>query len=190
MDKIDLVMGIVELAGKKIRGRTTIQKLAYFAEVQGISDVAYKPHYYGPYSDDIANTLDMLVGLGLIEERTRILGPQSDAWLQSVSGDIKAYTYSLTSKGSKQATEIQKNHPEEWRKLANLVGQCKQLAGLSPGILAAAAKVHYIASQPGANMSSPAKVTETAKRLGWKLGTAQISRVQKLLSKLDLLPDS
>lgn len=52
------------------------QKLVYLLARQRGEDAAFRPHFYGPYSDDVAAELAALVGSGLATEQIAVL----DAW--------------------------------------------------------------------------------------------------------------
>ena len=187
MDNITAILGIVGAAGNELRGRTTLQKLAYLASARGLLDVKFKPHYYGPYSEEIASETSVLTSLDFLTERAVVLGPQMDGWLAQVSGDIKTYSYSLTPDGRQLVAKASKESPKEWKQLQDLVEACKRFVGLSPQALASAAKVHYILSQSSERNLTPSGVKETAAEFGWKLTEEQIDQVVLLLEKLRLV---
>jgi uncharacterized protein len=186
VDRSETILGIIELAGGKLQGRTTLQKLAYFAAVEGICDFKFRAHYYGPYSDEVAQTTNLLSALHALRENVEITGSQTDLWLREVSGDVRTYTYSLTDEGREIVNNIPKEHPEEWRKLQQLVLTCQRETNLSPGVLATAAKVHFIYTQgqetPGPNTS----VEKAAAGFGWDLSDEDVTKVRHLLEKIGL----
>ena len=60
MDASDAIIAVVKVAGNNILGRTSIQKIVYFLSIFEIVDIKYRPHYYGPYSADVASSTQML----------------------------------------------------------------------------------------------------------------------------------
>ena len=186
MNPTETILAIVDLAGAPLKGRTTLQKLAYFASVNGLSDISFRPHYYGPFSDEVSQTSGVLSALGLLTEKVIITNERSDGWLRSVSGDIRAYTYSLTREGREAAADVRSLHRAEWQSLERLVTTCRKETGLNPGILATAAKIHFIFTNDPDSVQSNETVKKAASEFGWKLSARDISRVGSLLTKLGL----
>lgn len=63
---------IVEDAGGTLVGRTRLQKVAYLAQLAGFGigfDFEYR--HYGPYSEDLATSIEIAAGLGLVSEEER-----------------------------------------------------------------------------------------------------------------------
>ena len=60
---------IVDWAGEKLETRKRLQKVVYLLHAAGCPlDVGYTLHHYGPYSSDVAELTDEMVGVGLLEE--------------------------------------------------------------------------------------------------------------------------
>ena len=78
--------------GKNVHGRTRFQKtVCLLKHTYKIPfHFKFRSYYYGPYSDDLADTLSLLQGLNLITEEIEDFG----------EGMIR-YTYKLTDKGAK-----------------------------------------------------------------------------------------
>jgi uncharacterized protein YwgA len=186
VDRSETILGIIELAGGKLQGRTTLQKLAYFAAVEGICDFKFRAHYYGPYSDEVAQTTSLLSALEALHEDVVITGSQTDLWLREVSGDVRTYTYSLTDQGREIVNNIHKEYPEQWVRLQQLVSTCQKETNLSPGVLATAAKVHFIYTHgpdaPGSNTS----VEKAAAGFGWQLSEEDVTKVRHLLERIGI----
>ena len=86
---IFLLLAMFKCANQqKIEGRTRLQKLVCILKHRYNIPFSYsfKPYYYGPYSDEITDTVETLVGLGLLTKKKEAFAP----------GIVK-YTYELTA---------------------------------------------------------------------------------------------
>ena len=103
-DKILPLLASLFYYNSPIRGRTRFQKIVFLLkEKYGISfDFEFKPYYYGPYSEELSDTLSLLTALKLVEEDTEHLGV-----------GITRYDYRLTEKGKKYFEIAQKEARED-----------------------------------------------------------------------------
>lgn len=63
---------IVRDAGGYLVGRTRLQKVAYLAQLAGYpEEFEFEYRHYGPFSEDLANAMDIANGLGLVQEEER-----------------------------------------------------------------------------------------------------------------------
>ena len=181
MDLPDAIIVTLGVAGDKITGRTTIQKLVYFETVSGLVAAEYRPHYYGPYSSEVAGTLQELSALGFIEEtietRETTDFPVPDDW--------RRYCYELNDDGKEFLDTVQGQFPEDYDKISKLVEICKVQSNLNPVILSWAAKVNYIAFHEGKSLESD-EIRSKAEDLKWDLSPEQIEKAKKLLGELEL----
>jgi uncharacterized protein YwgA len=185
MDKSDAILAIVSAAGSSIQGRTTLQKLAYFGTAKGLLEAHFKAHFYGPYSTEIADTIESLVSLGFLKEGSNILGPQTDPWLAEVSGEVKTYTYELTDDGKQLVAEIKKQKKEEWEGIREVVESAKKYSNLSPGILSIAAKVHFMIRDMGRKPVTLDRLVAEAEKHNWDLSEDKIQKAAGLLMRLE-----
>lgn len=74
----------------RVEGRKRLQKMVCIAKNQDKVPFTFnfKPYFYGPYSEDLSDTVDSLRGAGLIEEE-RI----------NITDSVSQYQYFLTDKG-------------------------------------------------------------------------------------------
>lgn len=65
----DLFDILLLLKQTNIFGRKRLQKLTYLLQQRGGARMGYKfiPYYYGPYSHELRNDVDLLEALGLVE---------------------------------------------------------------------------------------------------------------------------
>jgi hypothetical protein len=167
MDYFEVLILILLQAKEMLR--TKIQKIIYFASQLGITKDTFTPHYYGPYSKEVAETMESLVSSGFIREDVVLF-----------QGGI-GYLYSLTLDGEVVATEITKKYPaSECAKLREIIDACKDAP---PLLLSLAAKVHFILKQKRIPMTLE-QICEHAKGLNWQISSEQINIACMLLEKL------
>jgi uncharacterized protein YwgA len=177
----DAILTTVKVAGNRVLGRTAIQKLVYFLTTCNIVEARYRPHYYGPYSVDVASSIQMLSSVDfLIEE---IDTPQTTGY--PVPENWKRYHYTLSSEGEEIAKDFKKFNRNEFEKLSQIIEICGSTADYDMDILSWAAKVHYILSKKGEPMTYDA-IIHTAESFGWKLSEDQVEMAMNLLENLDL----
>lgn len=64
---------IVQDAGGELVGRTRLQKIAFLLQLGGFQDVfPFEYRHYGPYSEELAQAMDVAVALGPVQEEERI----------------------------------------------------------------------------------------------------------------------
>lgn len=180
MDEFDGVLLLLDAAGGQIAGRTTIQKLGYFSTVRGAIRARYRPHYYGPYSADIAGAIQTLVSYGFIEERVETPGGTG------TTPDWKRYTYTITEDGRELVPELKQEYARGAEEVEEIVGICKDTANLDSKTLSWAAKVHYIQTRERRYMSYD-EIREVARTLNWDLSEDQIQKGIDLLNDLHFM---
>jgi uncharacterized protein YwgA len=95
---IDLLVVFFGLYGNSVNGRTRVQKdICILKHDAGIPfNFDFEPHYYGPYSSELTDTVDTLIAAGLLEERIEFLPP-----------GIFRYDYALTGEGKRMFSSIE-----------------------------------------------------------------------------------
>lgn len=181
MEFRDAVVICIKAAGGKLPGRTVVQKLLYFAAQKGLVDDVFSPHYYGPYSEMVLNSLNSLVSLDFLREEI-----ESG---ESFFRDWKRYIYHLTDDGSELAKSIQDEMGEECRQLENIVQKAKKITDLNVKTLSGAAKVHYIVKKENRPME-PAEIKKEALKIGWFIFEPQIEQAIDFLKALDLVKEN
>jgi len=179
MDEFDGILAMLNAADGKISGRTTIQKLGYFSTVRGAIKARYRPHYYGPYSAEIAGAIQALVSYGFIEERVEI--QESPGHTSSLY--MRRYTYTLTDDGRGLIQKLKEEHGPEIKEIEDIINICKKTANLDSRILSWAAKVHYIQTLEKRDLSHD-EIQEIARTLSWDISDEQIRKGLDLLGDL------
>lgn len=95
---IDLVITFFGIYNSDVNGRTRIQKdiciLKYRENIP--FNFSFEPHYYGPFSSELTDTVDTLVAAGILHESIEVL-----------PNGIARYDYGLTAEGLRMFHVIQ-----------------------------------------------------------------------------------
>jgi len=155
-------------------GRTAMQKLVYFESVHTSVEAKYYGHYYGPFSECVAEGIARLWEWGYIHE---------DVPTHNYPG----YTYSLTRDGDRLGTKVvSKRGQDGYAKIRFVVQVCRKGCGLQQSDLSYAAKVHYMKEhnkRPGAGVG---ELVDMGRRAGWKMTADNVSSGVSLLERLGL----
>ena len=171
---IDLLLYTTWFAGKRIEGRTKLQKLVYFACRKLGLNLDFIPHFYGPYSRKVSAILSDLISADLVEEKSIL-----------VSGDRQMYVYVLPE-------NMEEVLGDDLKKYENTLGELiKMLLANSRGdlnILATMAKVDYIISHSlNYNIQDNHKIIEEGRKLGWILSEEEVNNAIITLRQLGLI---
>ena len=70
---------IVREAGGRLVGRTRLQKIAFLTQLAGFAhDFPFEYRHYGPYSEELAEAMEIAVGLDFVDEEEK--QSASGAW--------------------------------------------------------------------------------------------------------------
>jgi|YelNatPaOPRAMG01_1025707.scaffolds.fasta_scaffold141165_2 uncharacterized protein YwgA len=164
-------------------GRTALQKIIFFAKEAGLTEADYKPHYYGPYSREVAANLLSLVAAGWIQEI-------SEAWPNgSVFGERHRYTYRLTPTGQDALKKLVEGNDSAAEALRKIVRLCQQKTGLDFQMLSWAAKIHFL-SNKRRELHSASDVAQEARKWGWEVREEDVPKVAGLLEELQSVKPS
>jgi uncharacterized protein YwgA len=174
LDPADIVLLLLCANDGRIDGRTAIQKLVYFTQLllPSPQKLNFRPHFYGPYSSDLAALLDSLVGLRFL--RTDIV---------RTSRQRVMYSYFLTDDGNAVASRLKRR--VDAKKISVILDTCKSLTGLRPDVLSFAAKADYILRQRKQGYTK-SQVAAEGKKFGWRLTPESVSSGAKVLLALKL----
>src|SRR5438309_12096004 len=76
MKTYDFVHLSLLAVGGEIRGKTKLQKTVYFLGLMTgcLDDLGYRAHFYGPYSDDVADAIGWLSTIGAVNQTSAGVG--------------------------------------------------------------------------------------------------------------------
>ena len=88
-------LGLLALGGI-VHGKTKYQKSIYFLGLMTgcLEALGYRAHYYGPYSEDVAEAMDWLRIIGAVDQSSSGVGT-----VDSSGFEIRRYDYRLNPRG-------------------------------------------------------------------------------------------
>lgn len=113
---------IVGLAGGRLKGATTLQKLGFLGVMEaGGRGLDYIPWRYGPFSEDLKDAVKQLRREGLLERRV--------VFEDRILYRATVYHYMLTPEGEKAYYQLlgrlNKEHPRFLQKMSAIVAKWK-----------------------------------------------------------------
>lgn len=176
-----VLMTVAEEGKGGLEGRTLLQKKLYFLSTLMDEDFQFRPHYYGPYSEAVADAADSLVNSGFLAESTAIFQSSNN-----VFGEGRRYSYSLTEDGKRLLDKVKTSQGfEKWRDALQRINSCDISKDFN--LLSIAAKMHFIVSEHG--KASAKGIRERGHSLGWQISEQDIEKVAKDLEILDLVAE-
>jgi len=179
MDARDTVMLAIEEEGGFLYGRTLLQKKLYFASVLTGEDLGFRPHYYGPYSQEVADAVNALVSNGFAEEMIETFPGEPNLF-----GERRRHSYSLTKDGVDVVEAMSKTADlPKWRQALQQVNSHAVAEDFN--LLSVAAKTHVILEEMG--RATAAEISRQASDYGWDLSPDEIEKVGEYLEHLGLI---
>lgn len=183
MDAYDFVQLAFLAVGGTIRGKTKLQKTVYFLGImtKEIGNLGYGPHFYGPYSSEVADATGQLHTLGFLDRNTVQTG------LKGAFGfEATRYDFTLTEAGKKIAAAKSEAHSDTWAKIKKAAEDLKEAGDIDYMEMSIAAKTYFMLGG-NKNAVSPEELAKLAPRFGWTVNEDQISEAVSYLRKLELV---
>lgn len=183
MNTYDFVHLVLFASGSKICGKTKLQKRVYFAGILTgrVEELGYRPHFYGPYSAEVAGAVDRLRAIGFVDHSIAA----SNAYDQS-GFELARHDFRLNVAGERAAEAKSKKGPEIWRNIEAAIAALDDTGEEDYMKLSIAAKAFFMLGQKkeGASIS---ELTKLARRFGWSISDNDIQEAAEFLQKLDLV---
>lgn len=182
MDTRDFVALTLLANGGEIHGKTKLQKLVYFVGVltSTLKELGYRAHFYGPYSDDVANAVGQLKAVGVIDQNV------SD-WGYVRSGfEVKRYDFRLTDAGNQFAQQIANRDEKTWTQIQSAIEIYSSAGDRDYMALSIAAKTYFMLGERNGK-ASKADLVKLAERFGWIVQAEQVDDAAEYLQKLGLI---
>jgi uncharacterized protein YwgA len=183
MTTYDFVHLALLASGGEIRGKTKLQKTVYFLGLltgphQGLG---YRAHYYGPYSDEVADAVRTLNGLGFVDRTTAGVGSSDPRGFE-----IKRTDYKLNPSGTSIASAKAAKSPELWAELVKAARVLNEVAGKLDYVkLSVVAKTYFLLHQQG-RPGTEGDLKNLARHFGWDVMEEEVLEAAGYLRRMGL----
>jgi uncharacterized protein YwgA len=176
----EVVLALLDAApDRTLHGRTVMQKLCYFAGVAIGEDLGHGAYYYGPFSREVDDGLEIAALAGQVKEIT--------VRMAAGGRDVRQYNYTLTDEGRDTLAALRPMHQEQVDAVQRVLQEVQAtVPGLNQRSLSQAAKIHLILTQQGAPVDA-GELPAMASQLGWELTRDDVTSTIELLDKLNLV---
>ena len=183
MDANDFVLLALRAMGGEIRGKTKLQKTVYFLGLMTghLDDLGYRAHFYGPYSEEVADAANRLKSVGFVHRSVAGIGTVDRSGFEVCRTD-----FALNDDGKQIAEAKAAANSKFWKKLQNAAEILRKAGDIDYMKLSIAAKTYFILGERTGE-ATMAELVEVAKRFGWKVSRSQVQQAARYLSKLDLV---
>jgi uncharacterized protein YwgA len=180
MSTRDILLLAYDAFGGKICGKTKLQKKLYFISIMLRWDLGYGPHYYGPYSADVANSNQELKSLGYVTESIASAGAYNDQGFE-----VTRHDFTLTEDARTILDAKKRRNADAWTQIESAAARLTAAGDLSYLELSVAAKAYFLLNENG----SPARTDELvnmARKFGWSVTEQEVTKAVEFLKRLDL----
>jgi uncharacterized protein YwgA len=170
--------------GGEIQGKTKLQKTVYFLGLMTghLDDLGYRAHYYGPYSDDVADAVSRLRSVGFVDQEVAGCGT-----VNKFGFEVCRYDYRLNDDGKQIADAKAAAFPDLTKKLEHAAKTLREAGNPDYVRLAIAAKTYFMLGEKKKGEATDEDLIKIARRFGWKVTKAQIRQAAEFLSNLGLV---
>jgi uncharacterized protein len=183
MDAKEFVPLALLSLGGEIQGKTKLQKTVYFLGLltRCVDDLGYRPHFYGPYSDDVADAVHWLKTIGAVDQCSSGMGATDRSGFE-----IRRHDFRLNAGGKHFAELMAQRNSRLWEKIKEAASAFKRAGELDYESMSVAAKTYFmlVAHQKAANHEELARL---ASKFGWDVTPQQIQNGVSFLDRLGLV---
>jgi uncharacterized protein len=176
MEIYEAILHLLEESGGRIASKTKIHKEMFFLSKILGDDFGFRPHYYGPYSPKVEESLDALSGANFIQVLENSYGVAGERGFE-----VMRYDYSLTESGKRLLRQI--GNATRQSEIHDFVISLQNIGDPDYMDLSIAAKVLYIIEQND-KARSIVEIENTARDFGWSLKDEDISKAAETLRAL------
>lgn len=178
-----LILLLLRAEGDKFEGKTLLQKEMYFISIKLKRNLGFRAHYYGPYSPDVEQGMDELIGAGFVDVEWNTYGIDSDSGFE-----MKKYTYVLTESGKKLADALEINDRVSMTTVRGFVEKLEKLGSPNYQSLSLAAKAYFILQREGGSMNKN-KMKNNMLAFGWNVRDSDIESAIGILNGLKFIKE-
>jgi uncharacterized protein len=183
MNAYDFVHLALLAMGGEIKGKTKLQKTVYFLGLlcKRDEDLGYRPHFYGPYSAEVAGAAQTLRALGFATQTSAGIGS-----VDSSGFEVARHDLALTDEGRRMAEAKARDNPKDWEKIQAAAAKMKSAKEPDYMKLSIAAKTKFmLGTQKGSVRLTD--LVEQAKGFGWSITTEDVREAATFLESLGLV---
>lgn len=182
MNAYDFVPMALLSVGGEIKGKTKLQKTVYFlgALTDCVNDLGYRAHYYGPYSQEVADAVTRFAALGLVDQT--IVG---SGGVNERGFEVARYDYRLNHQGRVVAQWKAASNPSLKERLKEAAKGLASAGNPDYMQMSVAAKIFYMLGRK--ERATEGELVEIAQRFGWKVTEDEVSKAGEYLQKLNLV---
>lgn len=183
MNAYDFVHLSLLALGGRIRGKTKLQKMVYLLGIitGNLDELGYRPHFYGPYSADVADAVDRLKSLGFVDESVAGSGGFDQSGFEVARHDFR-----VNAVGRRIAEAKSHRYTAMWRRLTRAAELLRKAGEQDYEKLSIAAKAFFMLGEKQGKATS-AELAELAPKFGWSVKPEQIQDAAQYLQRLGLV---
>jgi uncharacterized protein len=178
----NVVLLTLDAFGGATPGKTLLQKRMFFLGEILNKNFGYRPHYYGPYSDDIAADITILTNYGFLETKTCEYGMAGGGGFE-----VRRFDYRLTEEGKKAVQWLKGEYPEEAKGIETAALRIENAGEMHYMDLSIAAKAYFILKKNQQRALAPEEIAVEAKKFSWSVEEPQINSAVGFLEKLGMV---
>ncbi|MBI4334206.1 MAG: hypothetical protein HY673_23325 [Chloroflexi bacterium] len=181
----NVVLLSISAFGGHIPGMTLLQKRLYFTGELIGRYLGYRAHYYGPYSDEVADAVLRLENLGFVEERVLGMSETNDSGFETTR-----YDYRLSDDSTDAVQWLREDYSEEASAIESAAMKVLDAGNLEYIALSLAAELHWILLNRdhwNRNRKSPisgAEIASEVRSLPWVTGDENVLSAMSFLERL------
>ncbi|MFH1418082.1 MAG: hypothetical protein ABII12_07360 [Planctomycetota bacterium] len=183
MDPYDFVHLALFAIGGEVKGKTKLQKTVFFLGIMTnhLDDLGYRPHFYGPYSNDVAEAIGRLKAIGFVDQN--IVGGGS---MDERGFERRRYDYRLSDDGRMIAEAKKKKYPAFWERIQEAAKVLADADNLNYMKLSIAAKTYFLLGK-NRDAATDKELAGLASRFGWSVTSSEVQEAAHYLEKLGLV---
>lgn len=168
--------------GGEIHGKTKLQKTVYLLGLMTdhLDDLGYRAHFYGPYSDDVAEAVTTLKTIGAIDQNVTDWGYDQSGF------EVRRYDFRLNEQGERFAQAKARRNPKLWSELQEAAKVLKKADPVDYMQMSIAAKTYFLLGRKKGR-ASMAELAQLAPRFGWHVTPQQVQQAAQYLNRLGLV---
>lgn len=182
-DRHEIILLLIGFNKEPFRGKTNLHKNIYLAKemAPGLElPFDFKAHFYGPFSQQVSEEIDILQNCGLIKTS------QMDLGVKDIF-EVKQYSYELTKAGTVAFENLTDKYKDFCAQFAELFETIRNTGfHQNTKILATAAKVRLILTSEARSMNKK-NIISKAKELGWDIKDTEINQALRVLQATALV---